>query len=384
MRRRPTRSPIAAAAFATSVAAFLAFAPGARGQAAPDPLAGWTSRSFDLGLGVSGPIPLVDTEGGRRENFLRALPLAAGVCETHLLESRQPWPREWGSFFAQPELPRRKARWAAEFGRYGLAPVVRLTPFQSVAQAGGKPDLLNVARPQGMSPTAGFDSPRFRDAWNAHVARVASEFVPPRIVFGERIGATANRAELEPLATLFAEAADAVRAASPGTRVGVEFDYEALLEHGLLDLIDAPEWNADFVAVETRPPGGEAPPAGYFDELFARAGRPVAFLNLGRATPGIPDEPSPDPEENTARIQATAKREGEAQLRFLSGFLEAIRDRDVELVHWVRLHDAERYGRASRTENHAGLRDSFGRPKPAWDVWERLAALPIEPRPALE
>lgn len=147
----------------------------------------------------------------------------------------------------------------------------------------------------------------------------------------------------------------------------VIFRYEEMLAKGGLDLIT--RFNPaklDVYGFTTYPDLQKFTrpadiPAHYYQPIRERAGnKPVAFTEVGwAARPGDPDS-----EQN--------------QMDFLRWFLNETRDLKLEMVYWTLLHDLAPAEKKAAPSSYLGLIDYYGRAKKAWELWQKLAQLPLQ------
>lgn len=165
---------------------------------------------------------------------------------------------------------------------------------------------------------------------------------------------------------LFAEVYDAVKAASPETRVypGFQLEWTKGLRGGLFggeNDPDAAQWDlvdrfpmADLLAFTTYPGliyrDPAEVPADYYETAAERAGKPVAITETGwTATDHVEGWESTDAE----------------QVEFVSRLFELTGDVDLALLLWAWV-----YGQTDQTAFQGmGLRRPDGSPRPAWDRW---------------
>ena len=86
---------------------------------------------------------------------------------------------------------------------------------------------------------------------------------------------------------------------------------------------------------------------------------PVAFTEIGWETK--PDDPG---------VQ-------ERQAEFLLWFLRETKGMNLEMVVWPFPHDLAPPDREASRSSNFGLIGYYGQPKPAWDIWRKLASLPL-------
>ena len=200
---------------------------------------------------------------------------------------------------------------------------------------------------------------------------IAAEYEPGFMV----IGAEINRIWEQHPATYHAfilswpAIYDAVKAASPGTEVGIGFQLEIMRGGGFLTgqahevhwhLLDGIRANADFIAFSTYPyldfENPAAMPADYYAEAAVQAGLPVAFTEMG--WPSRPLSNFPDPGYGGSELE---------QVAFAELFLGSIEDLDVRFALWSFQHDIGPTG--GPAFESVSLRENDGTPKPVLEVW---------------
>lgn len=365
-------------------------------------------RGFRMGLGHGFARARVSSDGSDRARMDAALDLAASASELFLLEiNPRIWFQEWEQFFLTPSLERRKTDFAVRYGTRGLRPILSMGCWQDRPTADRQG--LRLVLPPGSTRRAGPLEPNFRTIWLQSVARIAREFRPPYLLAGtgldraepdydpgEEVAPDRRRADRRALLAEYAELMTRTRELldreSPETRLIVGFDYDRMLARDEMGLVSGIDWPVDAIgftvaAWRSREPNPDSdedaegirdasadaerdlakptpplPPDDYLEPLFAAAGeRPVAILEFSwPARPGVP--------EDAAR-----------QAEYLRWFVERIRGRDVEFLHWHPLHDAPDY-LISDLRQTRGLRESDGDAKPAWDAWAEIGRAPLAPR----
>jgi hypothetical protein len=173
--------------------------------------------------------------------------------------------------------------------------------------------------------------------------------------------------DFDAFAVLFDEVYDAVKAASPGTKVFTVFQLERMkgLQGGLFGGADDParaQWElldrfpkADLIAFTTYPclvfTSPADLPADYYDEAAAHTAKPLAFTEIGWHS-----APAPAGWESSEAEQA----------EFVRRFFALTRDVHPEIAVWSFLYDPE----TDPPFDSMGLRRrGDGNPKPAWDAW---------------
>lgn len=213
------------------------------------------------------------------------------------------------------------------------------------------------------------------NAFVAALARFAAQERPPYVFLGfeSDFYYADNLLDYPRWIDVYARAYDAIKEASPETRVGPSFSFEHLAGSGLFAGWTTPRWEAlrqhDFDRVDavgltlfpflqvTRP---SDLPLDYLDVLFANVDRPVAILETGW--------PARRPDGGSADWDASPAR----QLEYATRLGQILAGRDVPVLHW--LHDAE----PTREDSSAlrdgrfasvALREANGAELPVYRAW---------------
>lgn len=207
--------------------------------------------------------------------------------------------------------------------------------------------------------------------FTAVATSIAEEYEPGFIVMGAEI----NRIWEQHPATYDAFVAawpaiyDAMKAASPGTEIGIGYQLELMRGGGFLtgapheahwQLLDGVREHADFIAFSTYPYlDYESPddiPVDYYEEAAAQAGLPVAFSEMG--WPSRPLSNFPDSGYGGSEAE---------QVAFAERFLEMIEPLDVRFALWSFQHDIGTTG--GPAFESVAVRENDGTPKPVIEVW---------------
>ncbi len=218
-----------------------------------------------------------------------------------------------------------------------------------------------------------------RRAFVAEASYLARALKPEFMVLGTEVNATFERNPEGYFAFLeaYAEAYDAVKAASPRTQVMVTYQFEEFM--GVVPELPphAPRWDllddlgerVDLIGITSYPsfayPTARKVPPAYYLDLREHTDLPVAFVGVGFAS--------------------TAGREGvnsgtqPEQRRFLQRLLEDADRLGSPLVVWFAAQDLG-FAAAPPYDLLAtiGLRDTSDAPKEAWPVWESASQRPID------
>ena len=206
---------------------------------------------------------------------------------------------------------------------------------------------------------------------------------PEYLALGTEVNATYERNPEGYFAFLdaYQEAYDAVKEASPQTKVFVTFQYEELL--GVVPELPphAPRWellddfgdSIDLIGITSYPsfayPTARKVPAEYYTQLAEHTDLPIAFTGIGFAS-------------GAGRAGVNASTEPE-QRRFLQRLLDDAFNMQTPLLIWFA---AEDLGFAASPPydllSSIGLRDANGTPKESWTVWEEASNRPLDPEAA--
>ncbi len=208
-----------------------------------------------------------------------------------------------------------------------------------------------------------------RQAYKSTAAAFAGRHKPKYLAFGIEVNVLYEKspADFASFVQLYSEVHDAVKVASPDTRVFTIFQLEKMkgLNGGLFGGANDPakgQWSlldrfpkADLIAFTTYPSlvyqSPSAIPTDYYAEIKARTTKPVAFTEIGWHS-----EASPKGWEGSETEQA----------EFIPAFFNLTKDLSKELVVWSFIYDQN----TSEPFRSMGLRRrGDGTAKPAWDEW---------------
>ncbi|MCX7886150.1 MAG: arabinogalactan endo-1,4-beta-galactosidase [Verrucomicrobiae bacterium] len=359
---------LALAAAAASIGTEAAGSAATNGAATADalPLA---RRRFLLGLGHQPAHKSGETPGDVQRALADAVALAARHSELFSVWTLKPWPEEWDGYYAKPSLASRKAYFDLLSKHHRLAPLFNVN-FWTIVPERGKGLVLKLVVPPDLPASITLADAAFRSRWLEHVTRVAREFQPPYFSLGNEVDSfyhygPSQQRDFDHYVSLVAESYDAVKAVSPRTQVMVVFRYEEMAAKKGYDLLRKFDANKlDLFGFTTYPDlqkfaGPSAIPPDYYRPILDRIGqKPAAFTEIGWAT--VPGDPK-----------------GEThQAEFLRWFLKETARLNLAMVMWPFLHDLASPEKKAKRSSYLGLRDYYGRPKPAWSLWQQLAALP--------
>ena len=231
--------------------------------------------------------------------------------------------------------------------------------------------------PPDVDPDEGFLNLDIRQAFVAYATYVARNYQPAYLALGAEVNMHRHRApeQFDAFTSLYAEAYDSVKDASPDTQIFPTFQLEDLL--GLLDDIHPPQWEAldpfrgrmDALAVTTYPYLAEirsytALPLNYYSQLNQHYVGDILIAEVGYTSEPIDGRP----------IVGT---ELDQQL-FLSWVIENMDVREFDALIWfAALDPAFAAEGPNAILKDAGLRHGDGSNKEAWAVWEVQARRPI-------
>ncbi|GMU41139.1 MAG: hypothetical protein AMXMBFR23_20050 [Chloroflexota bacterium] len=225
----------------------------------------------------------------------------------------------------------------------------------------------------GVALTVDFADPAQVDAYTDALVDLVQTLQPPFLGVGNEVNRIweDDPAGYEAWVRALPGITDAVRAASPDTRVFVTFQYEFLRGAGAISgearepqwaLLDGVRDALDLIAFTTYPyfdfGTPDAIPADYYAEAAARAGTPVAFTEVGW--------PSAPLAVATASPLGGTPEEQAAFIERLSLLLDGV---EPAFVMWVWAYDSPATGPLFES---LGLSTNDGTPKPALDAWRRF------------
>ena len=231
--------------------------------------------------------------------------------------------------------------------------------------------------PAGYDPADGFFNLDIRQAFVAYATYIARNYQPEYLALGAEVNMHRHRApaQFEAFTTLYAEAYDSVKAASPDTKVFPTFQLEDLL--GLLDDIHEPQWEAlepfrgrmDVFAVTTYPylteiPSATSLPLNYYSQLNEHYIGEIVIAEAGYAS---------DPVEGRPVVGSETD-----QLQFLSFLVQNMDERGFDALIWFAALDPQFAAEGpDAVLKDAALRRGDGANKEAWTIWEEQARRPL-------
>ena len=232
--------------------------------------------------------------------------------------------------------------------------------------------------PAAFDQTDGLFNLDLRQAFVAYATYIARNYQPAYLALGAEVNMQRHRApeQFDAFISLYAEAYESVKAASPDTLVFPTFQLEDLL--GLLDDIHPPQWEAlepfrgrmDALAITTFPYLAEirsyqALPANYYSQLNEHYIGDILIAEAGYTSAPIDGRPIIGSEPD--------------QQQFLSFLLENMDVRGFDALIWFAALDPQFAAEGpSAVLKDAGLRYSDGSNKDAWTIWEEQSRRPLE------
>ena len=212
---------------------------------------------------------------------------------------------------------------------------------------------------------------RFKDV----AVAVAQKYKPKILLLGIEVNRFYEKSPFgfDDFVSTYSETYTAVKAVSPETKIGTNFQYEYMLgkavytgvahtEH--LNLIDRFAGKLDLVTLTVYPwldyNDPTTIPTDYFAPVRVHTTRPLLITETG-----WPSEP----------IAGTAILASErAQINFLQWLLKATAGETMAGLVWAFPHDPDT-GIANGAFDHISMKTNDGNPKEVWDFWEALRSL---------
>ena len=225
-----------------------------------------------------------------------------------------------------------------------------------------------------------FADPGVRSAFLAYAQYVAINYHPAYLALGVEMNLydDKNPDDFENFKSLYFEAYDQVKEASPETQVTVTWQYEDL--QGRLPTEDPhfPSWQlvkafdakTDVAAISTYPSFSFARtsdiPPSYYSQLRGFTDKPIVIAEMGYASaPGV---------------QGINDGTEAEQAAFVTRALTEAQDLQMPLVIWFAAWDpAYAQDTAFGVFQHIGLLQQDGTEKPAWALWAAAAKRPYAP-----
>jgi len=209
-----------------------------------------------------------------------------------------------------------------------------------------------------------------RQAYKNNAVAFAKKYGPRYLAFGIEVNTLYEKSptDFELFVPFYAEVYDAVKAASPNTRVFTIFQLEKMkgLSGGLLGGTNDPnkaQWhllnrppNSDIIAFTTYPDliykNPSDIPADYYAEIKSHTSKEIAFTEIGW---------------HSSRSPAGWESSDAEQAEFITRFFDLTGGLNKEMAIWSFMYDQK----AIEPFNSMGLRRSDGTARPAWDEWIR-------------
>lgn len=231
--------------------------------------------------------------------------------------------------------------------------------------------------PGSVDPEEGFLDDRLRDAFVAYTTYIAANYQPAYLALGVEINMLyeRNREQFDAFVTLYNEAYDAARAASPETKIFPTFQYEDL--QGIYGDVHSPHWEViepfrgkmDLLALSTYPYLAFESTSSIPDDYYAQAREvwdgDILIAEVGYTSEPVEGHPSVGTEED--------------QLAYLDRLLADAQNGLFSGVFWYAALDPAFAREGTNAQFSAiGLKLSDGTPKQAWDSWTTAARRPRE------
>lgn len=249
--------------------------------------------------------------------------------------------------------------------RFNLIPIISLG-IMSVQNIDGKPQIV-IEVPPDMPSTTTLKDQELRRRWVEEAVKIAREFKPRYLQLGNEVNFSyeVNPETFEDYVSLYKEAYDAVKKASPNTKIFTVFSYNHLVKNSSWHLIDRLGGKYDLLGLNTYPwmiyDSPAKIPDDYYRQIETYTDKPIAFNEIGWGS---------------SSDHGGSEQE---QVNFLIRFLGLTDGMRVELVNWLLLHDLapQVVGRIVQSQHVSlGLRRNNGEAKPVYDAWKELKALP--------
>jgi hypothetical protein len=323
------------------------------------------ARSFELGISS---FPNEPTRAGYEKAFV----FASEAGELILIQRAPPWEE----FLPGGTLSENTRETTGEEKR--LAEENGLSIFYGIDPIDPADRSRLQGLPEGMEDRT-FANKDVREAFISYAKYVALNYHPTLLALGIEVNMYYHRqpGDFENFLSLYFEAYDTVKSASPDTLVFPTFQLEEM--HGLIGsekelsrewtLLREFEPKLDVAAFSTYPSfvfeSAEDIPEGYWKKIKEHTDRPVAIASAGYAS--------------------EAGREGfntgteAGQAAFVRRLLNEAESLEMPFVVWLTGHDPALPAESPfDLYNHIGLCRSDGSRKPAWLSWAEQAMRPLE------
>lgn len=254
-----------------------------------------------------------------------------------------------------------------------------LTRYYAIDPTDGVVQRSRIANlPQGIDPQAGFLDNNLREAFLAYTAYVAKNYHPDYLALGVEINMLyeRNQKQFDAFVSLYKEAYDVAKGASPKTKVFPTFQLEDL--EGAFGDIHPPHWEVldpfrgkmDALAISTYPFLAQVRSAAdirpdYYSQLKEHWDGEIFISETAYASAPVEGQVNVGTEED--------------QRAYLTRLLDEAETNGFSMVVWfAALDPAFASTGASAVFKDIGLRRSDGSNKLAWSTWEEWARRPLE------
>ncbi|MDD5172245.1 MAG: hypothetical protein PHF60_04390 [Candidatus ainarchaeum sp.] len=207
-----------------------------------------------------------------------------------------------------------------------------------------------------------------KQSYKSSAVAFAEKYKPEYMAFGIEVNILYEKSpeDFEDFVSFYSEVYDAVKTASPNTKVFTIFQLERMkgLHGGLFGGTNDPanaQWSlldrfpkSDIIAFTTYPDliykDPSEIPEGYYTEISSHTSKPIAFTEVGWHS-----DASPAGWESSEAEQA----------QFINRFFNLTEGLDEDMVIWSFMYDQD----TAEPFKSMGLYKSDGAAKQAWDVW---------------
>lgn len=364
----PARLIVAAALLTAMLAAACGGGDGAKlsGPAVTRPPDTGQPRTVAVGFGA---LPA----GPRLEDYVAAFATAAQDADIIMIQRAPPWADFLPGAKVSPatgDATALETRLMSQYQRLSL--FFAIDPTDPAVQRSRV-----AALPPGVDASAGFNDPGLREAFKAYVTYVASNYRPRYLALGVEVNMLYERArpQFDAFVSLYREAYDIAKAASPGTLVFPTFQLEDL--EGTLGQSHSPHWEVldsfsgkiDALVVSSYPYLGGVRVAAdvrkdYFSQLANEFAGPTMIAAVGYSSAPVEGESVIGTEQD--------------QQAFLARLFEDAEAAGIDAVVWAAADDPAVAGGAASVLQDVGLRHAGGAPKLAWSTWAAFAHRPLQ------
>jgi hypothetical protein len=248
----------------------------------------------------------------------------------------------------------------------------RFTPISVFGWRSGDTIYLNVPGDE----TNYWTNTTARSLFKNMLVDYVDTYQPPFIFIGNENSAyyEQNPTDYENWINFYNDAYDAIKTASPGTKVGTIFNFEHIAGSGKLNGWTKTYWEAidlhdlskvDIVGVTLYPflnyASADEVPVSYLDPLVSRiSSKPIAITETGW------------PAEDFGNLDLPWEESEQAQLTYLSKLEVMLEGNNISTVNWLFLYPMEDPGGSPSDWELFGsisIRDSSGNKRPVYDPW---------------